>query len=143
DQSAVGLHKARQLAARRRVSLHTEVADLTTYAIPPGHWSGIVATYVHLPPALRRQVHAAVVAGLRPGGVYLLEAYHPDHLTRDTGAPRDVDLLMALVALSGDRGGLELVHGREVARPVTGGGGRTGLAAVVQVGARKGDKRGL
>lgn len=143
DQSSVGLHKARQLAARRHVSLHTEVADLTTYAIPPGHWSGIVAIYVHLPPALRRQVHAAVVAGLRPGGVYLLEAYHPDQLTRDTGGPKDLNLLMTLAELRAELAGLDLIHARELTRPVSEGRGHTGPAAVVQVVARKSDKPGL
>ena len=37
----------------------------------------VVVTWVHLPPALRRAVHAQVVAGLRPGGVSILEASTP------------------------------------------------------------------
>lgn len=139
DQSSVGLAKARQLAARRGVSLTTEVADLTTYTIQPGHWSGIVATFVHLPPPLRRQVHAAVVAGLQPGGVYLLEAYHPDQLQHGTGGPGNVDLLMTLADLRNELHGLELIHGRELTRSVLEGHAHTGLAAVVQIVARKSD----
>ena len=139
DQSSVGLAKARQLAARRGVTLTTEVADLTTYAIRPGHWSGIVATFVHLPPDLRRAVHTAVVAGLRPGGVYLLEAYHPDQLHHGTGGPRDINLLMTLAALRQELGGLAIIHGRELERPVVEGRAHTGLAAVVQVVARQND----
>lgn len=139
DQSSVGLAKARQLAARRGVSLTTEVADLTTYTIQPGHWSGIVATFVHLPPPLRRQVHAAVLAGLRPGGVYLLEAYHPDQLQHGTGGPRDISLLMTLADLRHDLHGLDLIHARELTRSVVEGQAHTGLAAVVQVVARQSD----
>jgi hypothetical protein len=143
DQSSVGLHKARQLAAQRGVTLTTEVADLSTYPIRPGHWSGIVATFVHLPPDLRRAVHAAVVAGLRPGGVYLLEAYHPDQLQHGTGGPRDINLLMTLADLRHELGGLAIIHGRELERPVVEGHAHTGLAAVVQVVARQSDKPGL
>ena len=72
DQSAVGLAKAAQLAAARGVPLTTVVADLTDFAIAPGAWSGIVSMFVHLPQPLRRDVHARVVAGLRPGGVLIL-----------------------------------------------------------------------
>lgn len=139
DQSSVGLHKARQLAVRHGVTLTTEVADLSTYAILPGHWSGIVATFVHLPPGLRRSVHAAVIAGLRPGGVYLLEAYHPDQIARDTGGPKDVNLLMTLADLRAELAGLNLIHARELTRSVHEGRGHTGLASVVQVIARKND----
>ena len=56
DQSAVGLAKARTLAARHGVVLTTVTADLGTFAIRPGAWAGIVATFVHLPPALRARV---------------------------------------------------------------------------------------
>lgn len=77
DQSAIGLAKAAQLAANHNVSLTTEVADLSHFSIQPNFWSAIVATFVHLPPPLRRTVHARVAAGLRPGGVFLFEAYSP------------------------------------------------------------------
>src|SRR6185312_10127913 len=42
DQSAVGLTRARELAASRGVEISTEAADLETYRIEPSKWSGIV-----------------------------------------------------------------------------------------------------
>lgn len=134
DQSSVGLSKAAQLAASRGVSITTEVADLTTTTlIAPGPWSGIVSIFVHLPLELRRKVHASVVRGLAPGGVYILEAYTPAQLTFGTGGPKDVALLMTLAALREELVGLELLVAREIERAVIEGNGHTGRAAVVQV----------
>src|SRR3982751_3980787 len=42
DQSAVGLAKARRLAADRGLSVETDCADLGDYAVEPGAWAGIV-----------------------------------------------------------------------------------------------------
>lgn len=137
DQSPVGLAKATRLAAERGVALTTVATDIAAYRIAPATWSGIVVTFGHFPPALRRAVHAQVVAGLRPGGVFILEAYTPAQLAFGTGGPKDVTLLMTLDALRGELAGLDLLQARECERDVIEGIGHTGRAAVVQVLARK------
>jgi SAM-dependent methyltransferase len=118
DQSAVGLAKARALAEQNGVSLTTQVADLSVYVIPPLTWSGIVVIFMHLPPALRAAVLAQAVAGLRPGGVLVLECYSPAQLAFDTGGPRDVALLPTLAALRTELAGLDLLHGQELERDI-------------------------
>ena len=101
DQSEVGLAKARRLAGARGVEIETVAADLADYSIAAGAWAGIVATFAHLPPALRRRVHRAVVAGLQPGGVFILEAYTPAQLAFGTGGPKSPELLMTLADSAG------------------------------------------
>jgi SAM-dependent methyltransferase len=138
DQSTVGLAKARELAAAQGVSLTTTVADLQDYAITPCAWAGIVSIFLHLPPPLRRQVHAAVAAGLLPGGVFILEAYTPAQVQHRTGGPVNTpDLLMSLAQLRVDLAGLGFEIARELERDVIEGTGHTGHAAVVQVLARR------
>lgn len=133
DQSAIGLAKAQRFAAVRGVSLTTIVADLGRFSIEPGSWSGMVTTFGHLPPQLRRDVFAAAVRGLRPGGVFLLEAYTPAQLAYDTGGPKDLELLMTADALRAELAGLRFEVLHEIERRVTEGDGHTGRAAVVQV----------
>ncbi|MBA4136845.1 MAG: SAM-dependent methyltransferase [Opitutus sp.] len=137
DLSATGLAKARALAAQRGVSLATTVADLSTFVITPGTWSGIVAIFMHLPPVLRRDVLTRAAAGLRPGGVFVLECYMPAQLAFGTGGPKDVELLPTLAELRAELAGLEFIVGRELERDVHEGGGHTGRSAVVQVLARR------
>lgn len=138
DQSAVGLAKARQLAARRGVTITTVSADLSAFVIASGVWSAVVATFVHLPPTVRAAVHRAAAAGLQPGGVIILEAYTPAQLRHRTGGPVNTpELFMTLAALRAELSGLDLVIGRELERDVCEGTGHTGRGAVVQVLARR------
>lgn len=137
DQSEVGLAKARRLAGVRGVDLQTLVTDLAHYSIAAGAWAGIVATFAHLPTALRRQIHRDAAAGLQPGGVFILEAYTPAQLAFDTGGPKDPERLMTLAGLREELSGLEFLIARELERDVIEGSGHTGRAAVVQILAQR------
>ena len=137
DASAVGLAKAARLASARGVALSTVHADLADFEFAAGAWDGVVSLWCHLPTPLRRQVHRSVVAGLRPGGALLLEAYTPAQLAFATGGPRDPDLLPTLAQLSAELEGLVLEIGREREREVAEGRGHGGRSAVVQILARR------
>ncbi len=137
DQSPVGLARARSLAAERGVALTTVVADLETFAIAPRAWSAIVSVFIHLPPALRRRVHRAVVEGLAPGGAFVFEAYGPRQIALGTGGPQDPERVPGLDVLRGELGGLDLEIAREQERDVIEGRYHTGRAHVVEVLARR------
>jgi SAM-dependent methyltransferase len=137
DQSLVGLQKAAALARERGLSIETRVADLAEFAIEPDRYAGIVSIFCHLPPSVRAAVHAACARGLQPGGVMVLEAYTPAQLGRGTGGPSTPELLVTLAQLRLELAGLEFVVGRELEREVVEGRHHTGIAAVVQVLARR------
>jgi len=142
DGSAVGLAKARCLAAERGVSLVTVVADLADWEIETGQWSGIVSIFCHIPPSTRSHLYRAAVHGLKPGGAFVLEAYTPDQLGRGTGGPPTAELLVTLSELREELAGLDLVVARETEREVHEGRLHTGTGAVVQVvGIKPGDGR--
>jgi hypothetical protein len=129
----VGLRKAGALAAERGVRIETVLADLADYRIESGGWDGIVSIWCHLPQPLRADVHRQVVAGLRSGGAFLLEAYTPAQLGYGTGGPKSVDLLPTLAELRTELDGLDLVHAVEREREVHEGQGHFGLSAVVDI----------
>lgn len=137
DQSDVGLAKARRLAADRSLTIETVRADLGDFPIGTEAWAGVVSVFCHLPSRLRRTVHAAVVRGLRRGGLFITEAYAPSQIGRETGGPKDPDLLASLATLRDELAGLEFLHGEERDRDVREGIYHTGVASVVQVVARK------
>lgn len=137
DASPVGLAKARRLAAERGVSIETVEADLAVYHIAEGAYAGIVSIFCHLPSALRRRVHAQVVAGLMPGGVFVLEAYTPAQLAFGTGGPKDADMLPTLEGLRAELPGLAFEHAEELEREVHEGTLHAGRSAVVQLIARR------
>ena len=137
DQSAVGLEKARQLAAERGVHIRTVQADLATYDLGTAKWAGIVSIFAHTPPDIRKRVHAGVVRALRPGGIFILEAYRPEQLELKTGGPPSAELMMTADDLHLELDGLEFLQVEEPTRDVTEGRFHRGLGAVVQVIARK------
>jgi SAM-dependent methyltransferase len=137
DSSKVGLAKAERLARDRGVSIACIHADLADYDIEAEAWDSIVSVFCHLPESLRGRVHEAVVAGLKQGGTFLLEAYTPRQLKYGTGGPRSEGLLMELETLRKELAGLEFLHAEEVERDICEGSKHTGRGSVVQVLARK------
>lgn len=137
DLTETGVAKTVRLAAARGVEVRAAAADLATHDLGVEAWDGIVSIFAHMPPPVRRDLHARVVAALRPGGVFVLEAYTPDQIGRGTGGPALPELTMTLQGLREELAGLELVHAAELVRDVVEGAGHTGPGAVVQVIARK------
>lgn len=133
DASSMGMKKARKLAAEMGVTIETRVADLADFEIEAHGWGAIVSIFCHLPPPLRRSLHRQVVRGLRPGGVFLMEAYTPRQLLHKTGGPPVAELAMTLDELVQEIQGLDIVHGQELEREVHEGEYHNGLGAVVQL----------
>lgn len=141
DNSDVGLSKAQKLADERGVTISTEVADLAAFAILPGQWDGIVSIFCHLPPEVRQPLYRAVVKGLRPGGVLVLEAYTPQQIANGTGGPKTTDLTLSLADARKDLEGLRFVHAVEMERDVVEGSLHTGRSHVVQIIGVQADER--
>lgn len=139
DLSPRGVSKALRLADERGVSVDARVGDLATYDIGVEQWDGVVSIFAHMPVSVRSALHRRVVDALRPGGVFLLEAYTPDQIGRGTGGPQSVALTMSLCDLIVELEPLEMLHAIETERYVAEGSGHSGIAAVVQVIARKAD----
>jgi len=137
DASAVGLAKAARLARERGVVVTTVQADLAHYALGRAAWDGIVSIWCHLPLPLRARVHRDVVGALRPGGVFLLEAYAPAQLAHRTGGPKTVELLVTAAAVRAELAGLTFEIALEREREIHEGQRHNGRSAVVQVLARR------
>jgi SAM-dependent methyltransferase len=137
DASRVAVSKMLRLAEETGVEITAIHADLADFPIPAGRWAGIVSIFAHIPPDLRRRLHRDVVAGLRPGGALILEAYTPAQLALGTGGPPRRELMMELSSLREELEGLEFEVAREVEREIHEGLLHRGRSAVVQVVARK------
>ena len=137
DLTEAGVAKTLRLAEERRVTVHAQVGDLAVHDIGVERWDAIVSIFAHMPPSVRRDLHRRVVDALKPGGVFLLEAYTPDQIGRGTGGPQVAEMTMSLELLTDELAGLDVVHAVELVRNVVEGPGHTGDGAVVQYVARK------
>ena len=137
DLTEAGVAKTLRLAEQRGVQVAAVVGDLAVFDLGSNRWDVMVSIFAHMPPRVRRDLHSRVVGALKPGGVYLLEAYTPAQIGRGTGGPSVAEMTMTLDGLREELSGLELLHGEELDREVIEGAGHTGVGSVVQVIARK------
>jgi cyclopropane fatty-acyl-phospholipid synthase-like methyltransferase len=138
DISTVALEKAKQLAKSRGVSIKTRVADLSTFQPEQNHYGSVISISAHLPSSIRKRLYPLIEFSLKPEGIVLLEAYSENQMSRDTGGPKDVDMLMTTEKVQREFSNLEPILLREVEREVAEGEGHTGMASVVQfIGKRK------
>src|SRR5215213_457002 len=93
DASDVGLAKAQTLAASRGLAIRTEVADLASYEPPENHHGSVISISAHFPSKVRNRLYPQLERSLKPGGIILLEAYTKAQISRNTGGPRDSDML--------------------------------------------------
>lgn len=140
DASQIGLHKLEKLAAKAGVHVETICSDLKDFDMGTNEWDGIISIWCHLPSQLRKQVHASAKAGLREGGIFMLESYTPEQLKFRTGGPSDVDFLTTLAQLEPDFKDFEIEFRSEATRNISEGIGHQGVSAVVQFIARKKSK---
>lgn len=132
DSSAVGLKKAERLAREHGVEIELVQADLLDYDIGESRWDGIVSIFCPVPAGPRTVLHRRVVSGLKPGGVFLLEAYTPEQLRYGTGGGPSPETKTSRESLIEDLRGLTFIHLAELEREVVEGIYHTGLGAVVQ-----------
>jgi SAM-dependent methyltransferase len=133
DGSAVGLDKARRLAAQEEVRLETVLADLATWSPQPASADAVILTFVHLPPDIRTDVHQRLARALKSGGLLILEAFHTAQLNYTSGGPARSDMLYSLSTVRFDLAdALEELVGWEGEAMLDEGPGHQGVAYVTR-----------
>ena len=133
DLSEVGLSKARDLASTRGVTIETVQADLEHYTMTPESQDLIVSIYCHLPETIRRVVHQRAELALKPGGLFILEAFHHSQLKYQSGGPKTPDLLYDLEALTGDFQSLQILEALDGLCYLDEGARHSGLGHIVRL----------
>lgn len=137
DGSEVGLAKAQALAISKGVEIQTEVADLRIFEPPANFYGSVISISAHLPSTIRNRLYPLVERSLKADGILLLEAYSEDQIVRDTGGPKDLDMLMTRAKVEHEFSNCEPILSQEIEREVCEGKYHTGMASVVQFIARK------
>ena len=132
DASSVGLGKAKKLAEKHGVDIDFIHADVMEFDMGENRWDGIVSIFFPLPSVHRNELHRKVVAGLKPNGVFLVEAYTPDQLKYGTGGGKSAETMTSKESLIRELDALTFIHLAATERHVVEGIYHTGLSAVVQ-----------
>lgn len=137
DFSAKGRKKALRLAQKQGVNMDYDLADLTTYEMGRSRWNGIVSLFCHLPENQRPALYQSIKDALKPGGLFLVEAYNKRQLAYSTGGPANASHLFSLEELVRTFSEFETIVARDLERDIQEGPSHNGLSAVTQFIVRK------
>lgn len=140
EASAVGVGKARALAAERGVRLDIQNANLDSWDWPVSAFDGVAAIFVHFEPHARATMHRRMLSALKTGGILLLEAFTPQHVENRKAGSRGgppPEMLYTAELLRQDLEGAAFDLLREEEVPLDEGSRHQGRAHVVRVAARR------
>jgi SAM-dependent methyltransferase len=137
DFSATGIKKTIQRAGEAGVKIKTHLEDLNEFEMGINNWDAIISIFGHLPPEIRTSVHAKIIRALKPGGLFLMEAYVPEQLMFNSGGPKEISMMMSLEILEKELGALKPIIKRTCIRDIQEGKYHQGLSAVVQFVGKK------
>jgi SAM-dependent methyltransferase len=138
DFSSVALKKAAALASERGVSLKTQVADLDDWTWQADRFDVVAAIFIQFAgPKLRERIFAGICRTLAPGGLLLLQGYRPEQLAYGTGGPSQAENMYTASLLRSAFAELDILRLKEHDSVVHEGTGHDGMAALVDLVARK------
>ncbi|MFL0163005.1 class I SAM-dependent methyltransferase [Aquirufa salirivi] len=113
DSSDTAQGKANKLAGERSVNLHYECIEAGSVRFPFESFDAIALIFFHQMPEERRKFHQQCIKWLKPGGKIILEGFHKDQLGRDSGGPKELDMLFNKDELTQDFKGLQIDYVKE------------------------------
>ncbi len=144
EPSVVGARKARAFASERGVEARIIEEFFPTDALGDALFDAVALIYIHVPEDTLGEIYRAAAARLAPGGLLVVEGFHPDQVAnaRPSGGPRDTSMLLTAERLrreliDHDETSLELVSLEEVTVELKEGRGHSGPADVVRMIARR------
>jgi 2-polyprenyl-3-methyl-5-hydroxy-6-metoxy-1,4-benzoquinol methylase len=137
DASAIGVHKAKILAAERGVTIDAHEADLETWTWPKAEFDVVASIYLHFPQSQRERMHGRMLTALKPGGVMILEGYSLRQLVYraagSVGGPMDYGMLFEPRDIAKDFRGANILRLEEERVTLDEGKRHRGASAVVRM----------
>lgn len=138
DFSAVGIAKARKLAAARGVTVDYRQASIEDWDWTPDRFDVVAAIFIQFAePALRSRIFEGVKRTLKPGGLLLMQGYRPEQIEYATGGPRARENLYTRALLEEAFAGFEILRLSEHDSEIHEGPGHAGMSALIDLVARK------
>lgn len=138
DFSKEGRRKAMELAVQQDTSISYHLADYASFQPVLKPFELVALIYTHSGPKDRRVFHQKLMDWVAPGGEIILEGFSKGQLGRDSGGPKNSDMLWSLEELKEDFASLTITHESELEITLNEGAYHQGHASVVRLIARKG-----
>ena len=102
DYSEAARKKAMKLARQSGVELDYRLAAYEEVEWPLHSFDCLALIFAHVPKEKRQEYHRKLVRYLKPGGTLILEGFSKAQIGRDSGGPKDPDMLFSKAELASD-----------------------------------------
>ena len=137
DPSSEGRKKALQLAKKNNVNIDYRVASYEEVSFQAENFDCIVLIFAHMPPAKRQEYHQKLWSFLKPGGTLLLEGFSKNQIFRNSGGPKNVEMLFSEEDLRNDFSAAGELSVSELETELNEGKYHRGTANTIRIVARK------
>lgn len=137
DQSEEGKQKALKLATENNVSIIYQVASVEDFDLEKNSFDAIALVYSHLPKTIRNTFHKSLADCLKKNGVIFMEAFNKKQINRNSGGPKNIDMLYDIEMLEKDFSNLEIELLKEYEKEVNESGAHNGRAEIIRLIGRK------
>lgn len=93
DASEVGVQKARTLAEQHGLEIDARACSAQDFDFGESRYDAVALIFFHAPPEVRRYVHKQTLKCLKPNGLVLLNAFSVEQLGRESGGPKNKQML--------------------------------------------------
>ena len=137
DVSIEGKRKADLLASVNNVTIDYQVNSYENISFPENYFDCIVLIFAHIHPLKRTEYHRKLVSFLKPGGKLIMEGFSKKQINKNSGGPRDIDMLYSVEELQSDFRSLSELEIQETETLLNEGPFHQGTAAVIRVVGKK------
>jgi len=109
DQSSVAKMKAETLAKLNNVKINYSNVDLGKFVPQKKFYDCAAIIFVHLPPEIRSGFHSKIIESLKPNGKIILELFSKNQFGKNSGGPKNLDMLSTIEEIKNDFKGLKTI----------------------------------
>lgn len=133
DSSSEAAKKAEKLSASKNVSICYKLSDINDIQYAELEFDCIAVIFLHLHPEERISFHSKMLKLLKPGGIFLLEGFSKKQMERNTGGPKNINMLFSREELLNDFSSASICTIEEAEVKLNEGSYHQGIASLIRV----------
>ncbi len=137
DLSTEGRKKAIQLSVKHNTYINYLIKGYEDIEFQPETFDCIVLIFAHIHSGKRSEYHKKLVSYLKPGGKLIMESFSKEQVFRDSGGPKNTDMLYSAEDMKNDFSDFGELHIEKTETELREGDFHIGTASVIRVLATK------
>lgn len=133
DPSIEAKKKAELLEAKHNTKIDYQIASYENVNFPTAFFNCIVLVFAHMSPSKRNEYHKKLSTFLKPGGQLILEGFSKEQVNRNTGGPKNSEMLFSKEEMENDFSEYSELKIEETETLLNEGPFHQGVASVIRV----------